>query len=330
MKKKSDKLAFVLSGGVSLGATQVGCLEALLEEGVSPDLIVGTSVGAINGAWLAKYPNLHGVAQLKNMWISDKYGGILSDSRAKQLLRLFIGRNYISTNKLLRKSLCRYLHCYTTFEELAIPLHVTVADLQTGKQKVFSKGHLMPAILVSTAIPGVLEPVVIDDATYVDGAIINNCSIETAWSAGATTIVAIECPRPRPGKGYGVLDVFKQAAWVSLDRLCHLERERFEERCNLVVLEPEIGRLERFEINDFSNTGRFIEASKGWTKKFLRKLDLKVLRNLTRRRKSASATIMPDVVNSRDVVKTWERSYSDCKIPGKRCRWYQWCGECGK
>ncbi|NIM97748.1 MAG: hypothetical protein GTO24_06615, partial [candidate division Zixibacteria bacterium] len=103
-------------------------------------------MGAINGAWLAKYPNLYGMAQLEKIWLSEKKGGIFSDNRAIQLLRLFMGRNYIYTNKLLRKSLCQYLHCSTTFEELAIPLYITAANLQTGKQKVFSKGPLMPAI----------------------------------------------------------------------------------------------------------------------------------------------------------------------------------------
>jgi predicted acylesterase/phospholipase RssA len=321
MKQKSDKLAFVLSGGGSLGAIQVGCLEALLEEGVIPDLIVGTSIGAINGAWLAKYPNLYGMTQLEKLWLSYTKRGIFSDSRAKQLLRLFGGRNHLYTNTMLRKSLCQQMHCNTTFEELAIPLYVTAADLQTGKQKVFNKGPLMPSILASTAIPGVLEPVVIDGATYVDGAIINNCSIETAWSAGATTIVAIECPHPRPSDGYGVLDILKQAAWVSLGRLCHLERERFKEHCNLIVLEPDIGILEHQEITDFSNTRVFIEKSKQWTKQFINNGNPTAHLDVIRRWKPPYETIQPhfSVIDGGNIEATCYCSDSSG---------HRWCGAC--
>ena len=116
VKQKSDKLAFVLSGGGSLGSMQVGCLEVLLEQGLVPDLIVGTSVGAINGAWLAKYPTLEGVARLKKMWLSQMQSAIFSEGRAKVLLRLLLGRDFMYTNKVLRELLCRHLRC-PAFEE---------------------------------------------------------------------------------------------------------------------------------------------------------------------------------------------------------------------
>ena len=65
------KLAFVLSGGGSLGSVQVGCLEVLLGHGIVPELIVGTSVGALNGVFLAKSPTVEGVAELRDLWLES-------------------------------------------------------------------------------------------------------------------------------------------------------------------------------------------------------------------------------------------------------------------
>ncbi len=322
MKTGSEKLAFVLSGGGSLGSVQVGCLEALLEEGITPDFIVGTSVGSINGAWLAKYPSLQGILELKNMWLSKGQNSVFFENRIMQLMRIFMGRNFIHTSKNLRKLLCQYLHCSTTFEELVIPLYVTAANLQTGEKKVFSQGPLMPAILASTAIPGALKPVTIDGITYVDGGILGNCSIETALSYGATTIVAIECPHPRPRNGNGILDILKRAVWVSLDQLCHLERQRFQERCSLVILEPDIGILEHDERNDFLNAKSFIEKSKQWSKQFISSEDSAELRSFIQRRQPSHEIIQPRLST---LVGEGNTANGCCS----NCEWKQWCGECG-
>ena len=107
--QQSEKLAFVLSGGSSLGSIQVGCLEALLQHGISPDLIVGTSVGALNGAFLAKNPTLEGVMKLKDIWLSMESHGPFRESRVRVLMRLLLGRKHLYANDTLRELVCQFL-----------------------------------------------------------------------------------------------------------------------------------------------------------------------------------------------------------------------------
>ena len=116
---ESEKLAFVLSGGGSLGSFQVGCIEALMLHGIFPDLIVGTSVGALNAAWLAQNPTLEGVSKLKEIWLSQGAHGPFRESRIRVFLRLLLGRKYLYANHSLRNLVCQYVG-ETTFEELPI------------------------------------------------------------------------------------------------------------------------------------------------------------------------------------------------------------------
>ena len=113
----TGKLAFVLSGGGALGSVQVGCLESLMQHGIFPDLIVGTSVGALNGVFLAKNPTLDGVTQLKELWLSLGPRGPFKESRLRVLLRLVSGREHLYANSSLRKLVCQYVSD-TTFEGL--------------------------------------------------------------------------------------------------------------------------------------------------------------------------------------------------------------------
>ena len=206
----SGKLAFVLSGGGSLGSVQVGCIEALMQHGIIPDFVVGTSVGALNGVWLAKDPTMDGVEKLKELWLSLKPRGPFQEGNLRVLMRLLLGRRYLFANKTLRKLVCRYV-ADTTFEDLEIPALVVATDLKTGEPAYFDQGLLEPAVMASTAIPGVFPPVEIDGVEYIDGAMMSNCGLEPAWDQGARRIVVIEIPHPPPGRGIGVLKPMARA-----------------------------------------------------------------------------------------------------------------------
>ena len=150
---KSEKLAFVLSGGGSLGSVQVGCLEALLRQGIFPDLIVGTSVGALNGAFLAKDPTLEGVTKLKEIWLSMQPHGPFREGRMRVLLRLLLGRKYLYANDTLREMVCQYLGDIA-FEDLQVPAAMVATDMVSGEPLVLHQGSVELAVLASSAIPG--------------------------------------------------------------------------------------------------------------------------------------------------------------------------------
>lgn len=261
------KLALVLSGGGALGSVQVGVLQALLEGGVRPDLVVGTSVGALNGAWIAHKPDTDGTRRLGGVWRTLRADTVFTGGRRRALLRLLLGRDHLFSDKGIRELVTGNLGDLA-FEDLKVPFYVTAADIETGELEVFHEGPLLPALLASTAIPGVFPPVRIGGRLYVDGGILSHCSIETAWRNGATHILVIECPNPPPTTGYGVVGPVARAFWASIVRLCRLEVERFRSRCSTLLIAPEfdLGPYHRY---DFSKTEWLIERARDWTRDFM-------------------------------------------------------------
>lgn len=183
--------AFVLAGGGSLGAVQAGMLRELIESGVTPDLIVGVSAGAINGAFLAHDPTLATVEHMLQVW---------SRVRTREALglgwRVALGllglRNHLATADGLRRLLERELP-FRRFDETRVPLHLVAADHETGDEVVLDEGEVIDAVLASTAIPGVFPPVVRGTRALIDGGVAANTPIATACLLGATELVVVPC-----------------------------------------------------------------------------------------------------------------------------------------
>jgi NTE family protein len=176
--------AFVLSGGASLGASQVGMLQVLDEQGIIPELVVGSSVGAINGAWLAGGGGAEGLAELwRSLGRQD-----LFPTRALLGLRAFLGR---ATHYVPDAGLRRVLRKNVTFarlEDAPIPFAVVATEVPSGAEVVLTEGPAIEAILASSALPAVFPPVQIGDRVLIDGGIVNNTPITTAIELGATEV----------------------------------------------------------------------------------------------------------------------------------------------
>ncbi len=192
--------AFVLSGGASLGAVQVGMADALYSEGIRPDMVIGTSVGAVNGAWLA---GERPIGALVELWRSLRSRQIFP-LRPLVGLRGFAGR---ASNLVPSTGLAHLLEQHLTFtvlEDAAIPFSVIVTDVVTGEEVRLDHGPAIDAILASAAIPGVFPPVTIDGRTFIDGGIVNNTPISQAIAAGATDVWVLSsgysCGLPAPPK----------------------------------------------------------------------------------------------------------------------------------
>lgn len=203
----SGYTAFVLSGGGARGALQVGALRALLEHGERPDVVIGTSVGAWNGAWLAMGPTLERLETMARVWESvhpaqvllgrERVAGGSSRQAVRGALALAAARNVARDHPSLyddtglRQLLQRY-YPGATFEEMVVPLYVIATNLTDGLRTVFSSGPLGPALLASSAIPGIFPPVRIADAVYVDGGAVENCGVELALTLGARRIFVLD------------------------------------------------------------------------------------------------------------------------------------------
>ena len=183
------RTAFVMAGGGSLGAVEVGMLRALLDGGVAPDFVVGASAGAINGAVFASDPTSGGVARLTDIWCALKRRDLFPFSFAN-IFGLLTGRDHACGHDGLRRLLQRHLP-YRTLEEAALPIHVVASDLVSGDEVLLSSGDAIEAVLASAAIPGVFPPVKVAGRLLVDGGVANNTPISSAIRLGATRVLVL-------------------------------------------------------------------------------------------------------------------------------------------
>ena len=188
-------IAFVLGGGGVRGAVQVGMIRALLEAGIVPDLIVGTSIGAINGALLAADPTPAVVPRLSDAWASPAAKAVYGDSLPRQLRRLATTRTHLNSPEPLRELLVKELGEDATFAGLAVPLHVIAASIERAAEHCFTDGPLIDAVLASAAVPGVLPPMRVGQEHYLDGGLVNSIPLEDAVEAGARTIYVLQVGR---------------------------------------------------------------------------------------------------------------------------------------
>jgi NTE family protein len=203
--KKQPTVAFVLSGGASLGAIQVGMLRALYERGIRPDLIVGTSAGALNGAYVASRPQASETAEgLARIWRELRRGQVFPISPLTGVLGFLGARDHLVPDSGLRRLIERHVEC-RTLEEMPIPLHVVAVDVVTGQELRLSRGPVQNAILASAAVPGVLQPVSWEDRALMDGGVANNTPISHAVELGAERIYVLPtghaCSLDEPPRG---------------------------------------------------------------------------------------------------------------------------------
>jgi NTE family protein len=187
----NEKTAFVLSGGGLLGSTQVGMLQALIEFGIKPDLVLGASIGAINGAGFAQSPDAAGVAKLTQLWLDVADQSPFGGSIVERLTTLAKTRVSLFENDYLRQLLTEQLHV-ENIEQLPIIFGCVAVRIQDAREYWFDHGPIVPAILASSAAPGIYPPVHIGGADYMDGGIVNPVPVDRARKLGATKIFVLQ------------------------------------------------------------------------------------------------------------------------------------------
>lgn len=186
--------AFVLGGGGVLGAAEVGMARALLEAGVRPDLVCGTSVGAINGAAIAADPTPEGAQRLLEMWERLAGNGMLDGSLVGRLASLVSRRTALHGNGGLRRMLRDRLPAQT-FEDLVVPFECVAASIERAREHWFDRGELIEPVLASCALPGVFPPVRIGDEHFLDGGLVNSIPLDRAVARGADTVWVLHVGR---------------------------------------------------------------------------------------------------------------------------------------
>jgi NTE family protein len=185
----SAKTALVFAGGGSYGAIQVGMLHSLAARGISADMVVGSSVGALNGAYYAGDPTLKGVLQLETIWRGLTRHDVFPVNW-RTLLGFLRRRDFLIPHDGIQKLIDDHLP-YRNLQDAELPIHIVATDIVTGDSVVLSEGPAAQAIIASTAIPGAFAPVPYKNFYLADGAISSNTPIKIAIAKGATRLIIL-------------------------------------------------------------------------------------------------------------------------------------------
>lgn len=232
--------AFVLSGGCSLGAVQVGMLQALAARDITPDLLVGTSAGALNAAYVAGHGTGEGaLADLESVWAGLTRRDLFPLGPAR-LLRSFTGAgNALCSDHSLRSLVRRHLR-FDLLEDSPIPLYVVATDFLSGREALLHTGDALTAVAASCAIPGMLPAVLREGRPLVDGGLANNAALSQAVALGADRVYVLPAgypcalaspPRTPLGAAAHALSILTQQRLVA-------EVDTFTDAADLVVLPP--------------------------------------------------------------------------------------------
>ncbi|MEO8384778.1 MAG: patatin-like phospholipase family protein [Betaproteobacteria bacterium] len=261
--------AFVLAGGGSFGAVQVGMLRALVACGVASDLVVGSSVGAINGAFFAGAPNADGIAQLEEIWRGLRRTDIFPFTWSS-LAGLLSRRNFVVNPDGLRCVLEEHLQ-FHELDHATVPLHVVATDLLGGGTVRLSSGPAVEAVLASCAISAIFPPVRIGEKFLIDGAVASNTPIGIAVELGAQRVLVLPtgfaCALNAPPTG-AIACALHAVTLLTAHQLV-TDIERYREQVEIITVPPLCPLMT--SPYDFSHAADLIERAAEQTRRWLDK-----------------------------------------------------------
>ena len=221
--KKIPKLGLALGGGAARGFAQIGVIQVLEENGIKPDLVVGTSAGSLVAAFYAS-----GKTGAQLQWLADT----MDESQLTDWTIPFMSRGM-----LRGEALGRYVNSQLNgakIEDLKMPLGIVATDLQTGDGILFRRGDIATAVRASSAVPSVFEPVRIGNKDYVDGGLVSPVPVRSARQMGADIVIAVDISsRPEDAKTSDMLKVLLQTFSIMGKSISQLEMAQAE-----VVVRP--------------------------------------------------------------------------------------------
>jgi NTE family protein len=251
----------VFSGGGSLGAAQVGALQALFEAGIVPDAVVGTSVGAINAAYIAMDPTPQRAISLERIWRGMTREDVFPGGRFTVARRLAARANYLYDPHRFRSLLARCVP-QGDLAESVIPCHVVTTDLLTGEATWWTSGDPVDVLNASACLPGLFPPVHLGGRLHVDGGV--SCPVPTQYALdlGAARVWVLNVTREFKGWAdtrMTAMDVLLESFAISRSLLGR--REPLVAPDQRVVTLPTLP-IGRHDMRDFSQTSRLIAAGR--------------------------------------------------------------------
>ncbi len=259
LARESYANAVVLSGGGSLGAIQVGALQALLEAGVRPDVFVGCSVGALNAAFMAVDPSLERLQKLRELWLSLDRDDVFPSSRRSVVGHVVRRDMHLYEPDGLHRLVSRLVGV-GDLADLPIPVHVVTTDLVTGHPVWWTAGDPHRILVASASLPALLPPVALGDSLHVDGGVTCPVPVQRAIELDAQRIWVVDVTGGSLGRRdarMNALDVLLMSFAISRYRLAKLEFPETSPRPIIPMPRVELGH---HELRDFSRTAELIDC----------------------------------------------------------------------
>ena len=252
------RTAFVMSGGGNQGVAQVGMLRALFERDIIPDVVIGTSAGALNGAAISYAPNLTGVAQLAAVWEQLRSDHVFPGGKIHRAWNVVRRGTHLFGSEGL-EALIHHSSPARSFSDLEIPLRVIACDLDSGEEVVLVRGPLKPALLASTALPGVFPIVHHDGRRLVDGGVVDNVPLSHALAGPVDRVFVLNVSSSMHER------VERSPLDVVMTSFTHARSQRYELELRFVPPEIEVITLPRppdpRDLFDFSGARELIDAA---------------------------------------------------------------------
>lgn len=268
-RSRSPETAFVFPSGGSSGAAQVGILRSLVEAGIQPDVVVGSSVGALNAAFFAMDPTIAQVDRLATIWRGLTREDVFGRNRYGTITRVLLRHDHIYTPSALRALIARFC-ALTELAETKIPVHVVTTDLDNGVARWWEAGPAIDILYASACLPGLFPPAMLGGHRHVDGGVLEPAPVQRAVDLDASTvyvlgeIVGPEDERPRR---LTALDVLIRSFAIS--RYARLPEPSALARAGQRVITVPGADATDVEITDFSHTSRIIDESRVRSRRFL-------------------------------------------------------------
>jgi NTE family protein len=267
--------ALVLAGGGTRGAIQVGMLQVLTEHGFVPDRIYGSSVGAVNGAAFAGDPTRDGVQRMTEIWRGLTRDTVYPQGRLHGPWLYVQQRDSVFVNAGLRKVIEEGIG-FERLEDAVIPIEVVATSLTDGRERWFTYGPAVEAVLASSAVPAIFPPVEIDGERFIDGGVVDNVPIRRAVDGGATRIVVLLCGPPNytPSSPRRPVEAMLNALLISIHARFARDLAQLPEGVEVIVCSGSDGEIRDFD--DFSTTEALIALGREEASEIVRRYGIGV------------------------------------------------------
>ena len=271
-------ICFALTGGGCRGALQAGACHALLEAGIIPDFIVGTSVGALNGLFLSSHgASLETALKMRKAWTRVRKKNVFQGNLFTIALNFIRGRDSLYSGKALQQLVQREIpRDITTFGELAIPCYITATDLRTKRLYLFGEDPATPfldPIRASCSIPVLHPPVPYQELQLVDGGVLENVPADIAMDKGATTIYLLNVGYggQRLAPAHGVLSIFTRVMGVMMTQSLFTDLDRARADQGIALHHLHLNAFQDVSIMDFSRSRQMMETGYQAAQAYLRR-----------------------------------------------------------